>query len=90
MHDVKSIIEKRLEPIKYSEFRQTYADIIEHFESSLTKVGVKLIDIADNLCYDDRCEVLTPSGYPVFTDFNHWGTLYSRYWASSVDHLVDF
>jgi hypothetical protein len=64
--------------------------VIEYFESTLKKVGVKLIDIADNFCWEDRCEVLAPSGYPPYLDNNHFSLVYSRYWASSVDHLVDF
>ena len=51
MHDVSNIIESRIKPVLYSEFRQKYAVIIHYFENSLQKVGVKLIDIADNVCF---------------------------------------
>jgi hypothetical protein len=49
-----------------------------------------LIDFSDNQCWEDICEVLTPSGYPVFRDDDHYPNLYAQHWAGSVDFLVDF
>ena len=56
----------------------------------MIKAGVKIIDFADHQCWEDICQVLVPKGYPYFTDTNHFRYIYSKYWASSLDFLVDF
>ena len=55
MYDASGVIPQRIKPVKFSEFRQKYAEVIGYFEETLTKAGVKLIDIADNFCWEDRC-----------------------------------
>lgn len=47
-----------------------------------------MIDFSDNLCWNDNCEVLTPSGHGVYVDRNHYAKFYTRHWMSVVDHLV--
>lgn len=54
----------------------------------MKELGVGIVRFSDHLCWEDRCEVLSPTGYAVFRDDNHHSKLYSRYWASSLDFLV--
>ncbi len=54
----------------------------------MKSVGVKLIDFAEHQCWDDKCEVLTPKGYGIYIDDNHYRYVYSKYWATGVDFLV--
>lgn len=56
----------------------------------MKKINVNVIDLADNLCYEDNCEVLSPLGYSIYTDDHHYAKFYSRHWLSAVDHLVEF
>lgn len=30
----------------------------------MKSVNVDLIDLTNNLCYEDNCEVISPEGYP--------------------------
>jgi len=46
--------------------------------------------LSDNLCYNDNCHVLTPTGYGIYVDSHHYSKFYSRHWQSAVDHLVEF
>lgn len=54
----------------------------------MKNANVDFIDLADNICYEDSCEVLSPRGYAVYSDENHYAKLYVRHWLSAVDHLV--
>lgn len=56
----------------------------------MNKIGVKLIHLTDNMCWEDLCEVLTPSGYPIMKDAHHFTYKWSQYWANAVDFLVKF
>jgi hypothetical protein len=62
--------------------------IIEKYETYLRKANVEIIDLSDNLCWNDRCEVISPAGYGIFTDPGHQGKFLSRHWLSVVDHLA--
>ncbi len=56
----------------------------------MKEIGVKLVDFSKNMCYEDICEVLTPSGYPIMKDNHHFHYQWSRYWASQADFLTEF
>jgi hypothetical protein len=56
----------------------------------MKEIGVKLVDFSKNMCYEDICEVLTPSGYPIMKDNTHFTYHWSRYWASEADILTEF
>ena len=49
-----------------------------------------MADLADDMCYNDTCEVLTPNGYPIIVDRNHLVNQYARNWAGSVDFITKF
>ncbi len=88
MVEFDTIIDENIQPFKYSEFREKYARLYTTYETTMMNAGVKIIDIAENLCYNDSCEVLTPHGYAAYSDENHCGKFYARHWLSAVDHLV--
>lgn len=100
MHDVKydarkmidfnGIIEENIKPIKRSDFRNIFKRIIDEYETNLKRLKVNMIDLTDNLCWEDTCQVLSPLGYSVYVDENHYGKLYSRHRISAVDHLAEF
>ena len=83
-------IEANIQPFKYSDFRRKYRQVIEKWETTMKNANVPIIDIAENLCWEDLCEKFTPLGYPAYQDNNHISKFYSRHWVSAVDHLVDF
>lgn len=64
--------------------------MFEKYETAMKNANVDLIDLADNLCYEDSCEVISPRGYAIYSDEHHYGKFYARHWLSSVDHLIDF
>lgn len=88
MVDFNGIIEENIKPVKRSEFRDRYKRLIDEYETNLKSLNVDMIDLTDNLCWEDTCHVLSPEGYAVYVDENHYGKLYSRHWNSAVDHLV--
>ncbi len=52
--------------------------------------GAKIIDLSENQCWNNKCEVLSPSGHPTYIDDNHFASSYSKYWLSAVDSVIDF
>lgn len=63
---------------------------IEILESRLKYNEIKIIDFSDHQCWEDFCQVLTPTGYSVYFDWDHYTILYSKYWASTVDFMTEF
>ena len=49
-----------------------------------------MIDLADNLCWEDKCHVTSPSGYAAYTDGGHYGKFFARHWLSVVDYMTKF
>ena len=90
MIDFTGVIKKNVEPFRLSAFKSKYSVIIGKYETAIQQNNATLIDLSDNLCWEDLCEVTTPSGYAAFTDPGHYGKFYSRHWLSVVDHLVEF
>jgi hypothetical protein len=90
MTDLSGVIEDNIKPIKRSSYRQRYKQMYDFYEASMKSVNVPLIDLADNLCYDDICDVISPEGYAIYTDAHHYCKFYSRHWLSVVDHLTEF
>ncbi len=90
MVDKDGVVEQNLQPFKYSDFRKKFKYVIDAYETALSNANIKMIDLADNLCWDDLCHVLSPKGYTAFIDRDHMGKFYSRHWLTSVDHLVKF
>lgn len=56
----------------------------------MRNANVDLIDLADNLCFEDLCEVTSPLGYGIYSDPHHYFKFYVRHWLSVVDHVVEF
>ena len=90
MSDESGVIEDNIKPVKYSLFREKYVKYFEIFETFVKNVGAELVNLTDNMCYQDICEVLIPTGYPMTFDEDHQTKLYSRNWLGSVDYLTQF
>jgi hypothetical protein len=88
MIDVDGIIERNLQPVNLTWYREKHKVMIDKYETALRNVNAEIIDLTDNLCYEGMCEVTSPSGQSVYYDFHHHGKFYSRHWLSVVDHLV--
>jgi hypothetical protein len=88
MSDINGIIEQNINPVKLSDFKNKFKVLIDKFEPVLRKMNINVIDLSDNLCWEDICEVTSPAGYAIFVDDNHFGKFYSRHWISAVDYLV--
>lgn len=48
------------------------------------------MDFSDNLCYEDRCDVLTAKGYCIYFDEDHMTTISAKNWLNVVDYLTEF
>lgn len=57
-------------------------------EDGIKNIGGVVVDLSEHLCWDDICEVLTPSGYAIYKDNNHYSVSYSYNWAGALDFLV--
>jgi hypothetical protein len=68
MVDFIGIIDENIRAIKRSEFRKQYQTIFEKYETAMKNNNVGIIDLADNLCYEDSCEVISPIGYAIYSD----------------------
>ena len=90
MRDLKGVIQKNVEPFKYSDFRNKFRSVIDYYEITLANANITMIDMADNLCWEDVCHVVSPKGYGAFIDQDHFGKHFARYWATAVDRLVKF
>lgn len=90
MFDFNGIIQQNIKPFRLSQFKNNYKLVIDGFENAMREGNVSIIDLSDNLCWEDSCEVLSPSGYGVYVDENHYTRLYSLHWLSVVDHLTEF
>jgi hypothetical protein len=53
-------------------------------------INATIVDLSNNQCWNDICEVLTPTGYPIMYDTDHYTKTYSENWASNVDFLTEF
>ncbi len=62
--------------------------MIDDFKKSFLNIDVKFIDFTDNMCWEGNCELLTPDGYPIMKDNNHFANYFSQYWLNSVDLLT--
>lgn len=60
MVDIFGIIEENIKPISRKQFRNKFKRMFDFYETEMKKANVNVIDLADNLCYDDNCEVLSP------------------------------
>ena len=60
MVDFNGIIEENIKPVKRSEFRNRYKRLIDEYETNLKSLNVDMIDLTDNLCWEDTCHVLSP------------------------------
>jgi len=88
--DLKGVIDKNIQPFKLSDFKNKYRVIIQKYEDAIKENKAKMIDISDNLCWNDTCHVISPTGYGIYTDDDHYGKFYSRHWLSSLDYLTEF
>jgi hypothetical protein len=90
MWDMGGVIQKNVQPFKYSDFRKKFKSVVDYYETALTYANITMIDMADNLCWEDTCHVVSPKGYGVFVDRDHYGKHYASYWLTVVDSLVKF
>ena len=90
MVDQNGVIEASIQPYSLKEFKYEYRDGIQFTEAVLKEAGADIIDFSDNMCWEDVCHVLTPRGYCVMFDDDHFTTLAARNWLNIVDYLTIF
>ncbi len=90
MVDNSGVIQENLKPFKYSDFRANFKPIIEKFETALSNANVRMIDLADNLCWEDLCHVVSSKGYAAMIDPDHYGRFYARHWPTVLDEMINF
>jgi hypothetical protein len=90
MVDFNGVIEDNIKPFRLSWFTNKYREVIGVFDEWTRNSQIEVIDLADHLCWQDECHVLSPSGHGVYVDGNHYGKFYVRHWMTGVDHLTVF
>jgi hypothetical protein len=53
MMDANGIIDENIKPFKYSDFRKRYRVLIETFETTVKAANIPIINLVDNLCWQD-------------------------------------
>ena len=51
MFDMRGVIQKNVQPFKYSDFRNKFKAVVNYYEESLGNANITMIDFADNLCW---------------------------------------
>ncbi len=51
MVDKGGVLEENVQPFKLSDFKKKYQPAIDKFETALSNANIKMIDLADNLCW---------------------------------------
>jgi hypothetical protein len=90
MVENNGVIEQNVQPFKYSDFKRKFKPAIDKFETTLSNANITMIDLADNLCWEDTCHVVSSKGYAAMTDRDHYGKFYARHWPSVLDDLLKF
>ncbi|KAF0701264.1 Aste57867_8258 [Aphanomyces stellatus] len=76
-------------PIRRSAFRQDHHDILSIVENAIAGANATLIDLSDNQCYDDLCQVVSMrEGEPMFWDTEHIRPYYARNYATCLDQVI--
>ena len=83
------VVEERLKPVKRSEFRSQYKELIDRVESRIKSTGATMIDLSDDYCYNDSCEVIDRYGNPIMKDSNHFRPFYAPAYSFSMDQVYD-
>ncbi len=68
MKSINQVIVRNTKPIKLNDFRKTHKDSIDLLQNMLKENQIGMVDFAVNQCWNDICEVLTPSGHPIMMD----------------------
>ncbi|KAF0717379.1 Aste57867_2326 [Aphanomyces stellatus] len=78
-----------IEPVRRSTFRNKHDRIISLVEQAIASANATLIDLSDNQCHDDLCQVVSMrEGEPVMWDANHFRPYYARNYLTSLDSIV--
>ncbi|KAF0701243.1 Aste57867_8237 [Aphanomyces stellatus] len=76
-------------PVRRSAFRQDHHDILSIVENAIVGANATLIDLSDNQCYDDLCQVVSMrEGEPMFWDTEHIRPYYARNYATCLDQVI--
>lgn len=88
-YSIFGIIQKNIKPLKLSQVNSTYVKLADYMVSEVMKAGAKkVLNFTDHSCWEDECHKITPTGYPVYVDDNHWSTQISRNWLTSIDFFI--
>ena len=90
MYNYHGLDQTQLAPFKLSEFRSKNKNLFDILESHFAALGVTVIDLSDDLCYNDICEVIDRYGRPIMVDeYGHFRSCYSAVYSSVLDQVVD-
>ncbi|RQM29922.1 hypothetical protein B5M09_012346 [Aphanomyces astaci] len=68
--DPKFILDSPVRSVKRSVFRTNHKWLIDLVEAAITGANATVIDFSENLCWEDTCRVVDPSGVPVRRNSN--------------------
>jgi hypothetical protein len=46
MRDKEGVIQKNVQPFKYSDFRKKFKSVVDYYENSLSNANITMIDMA--------------------------------------------
>ncbi|KAF0692245.1 Aste57867_16660 [Aphanomyces stellatus] len=76
-------------PVSRLAFRKKYKDTIGLLEKAMANANATLIDLSDNMCYNDLCQVVSMrEGEPVMWDTHHIRPFFARNYLTSIDAVV--
>ncbi|KAF0717378.1 Aste57867_2325 [Aphanomyces stellatus] len=76
-------------PVNLSAFRKTHERMIALIERTAKTANATIVDLSDNQCFDDVCEVVSMrEGQPPLWDTDHVRPYFAKYYLSSLDKVI--
>ncbi|RHY83130.1 hypothetical protein DYB26_007369 [Aphanomyces astaci] len=86
--DPKVILDSAVRSVNRSVFRTNHKWLIDLVEGAITGANATVIDFSENLCWEDTCRVVDPSGVPVRRNSNVFTPKFAAKYLSVLDQVV--
>ncbi|KAF0691532.1 Aste57867_17273 [Aphanomyces stellatus] len=76
------------QPVNRTAFREHNRWLIGLVEHAITAANATILDLSDNYCWEDRCNVVDHDGTPIMKDSNTFTSAFAAEYLSVVDQVV--
>ncbi|KAF0691530.1 Aste57867_17271 [Aphanomyces stellatus] len=76
------------QPVNRTAFREHNQWLIGLVEHAITAANATILDLSDNYCWEDRCNVVDHDGTPIMKDSNTFTSAFAAEYLSVVDQVV--